>query len=664
MSFQQLRSPFLKGVSLSGPAPGVSDIAVTDSGSGVDALSMLGLIPISDTGSGTDTNSFLALVSQSDSGSGVDNISLLSLVNVTDGIIGYTLQLDGVDDGVSITSYTPPTTAFTVAFWMYKNGPQDNNDRVVDWQDGGPINGFTFVLLEPSKTIQFVIGGATEQARIGGVGISELAENTWYFIVGTYAVNDTRFYINAVSVGTDNSCTMVPAATTTVSVGKRTAGSNYMRGAVDDLMIFNRALTQQEITDLYRYRTIPSGLDCHLNFDGNVNDQSGNGHNGTIVGSAAYGNSWTGGFVGIGVDSVTAFPSVAISDTGSGADTLSLLGIIPVADSGSGVDTIQITGFVYVRDTLNNKYTQDFESPAAGNTILPTGAVSYGATPTYKGNANDFSNFGGQSFKISNASLVDTGIYFIVSGLTIGVPITVKVYVKTTVDVTNANITVDTVQHGIGGAKTTTTKVSGLQSGYFIVEDFVPDKTSVNIFLGLGSFGPTSLGTVWYDDLELNEHSGSDSISILQLAGISDTGSGSDAQSILALVPVTDSGSGIDAVSVSAGITAITVTDSGIGADILSVIQNIAISDSMTGDDVISILRMISITDSASGNEQINLLLNAIISDVASGIDTLTVFRLLTEHRTIVLGTGNIIAKLKSGERNVKLKSADRVIKL
>ncbi len=75
-------------------------------------------------------------------------------------------------------------------------------------------------------------------------------------------------------------------------------GNAYYNGKIDDIAIWNRALTQQEVTNLYNATAciqnptlnIPSylsqnGLVGWWPFNGNANDESGNGNNGTVNGA-------------------------------------------------------------------------------------------------------------------------------------------------------------------------------------------------------------------------------------------------------------------------------------------------------------------------------------------------------------------------------------------
>ncbi|MFM2157369.1 MAG: hypothetical protein RL516_2118 [Bacteroidota bacterium] len=76
--------------------------------------------------------------------------------------------------------------------------------------------------------------------------------------------------------------------------GVPTGGANF-KGSLDDIGIWNRALTQQEITNLYTASTPPpcnplaanlmNGLVGYWPFCGNANDESGNGNNGTVNGA-------------------------------------------------------------------------------------------------------------------------------------------------------------------------------------------------------------------------------------------------------------------------------------------------------------------------------------------------------------------------------------------
>lgn len=67
--------------------------------------------------------------------------------------------------------------------------------------------------------------------------------------------------------------------------------SNWFQGSLDEIRIYNRALSEAEVQQLYTYEAAPAqafqtnGLVAYYPFNGNANDESGNGNNGTVVGA-------------------------------------------------------------------------------------------------------------------------------------------------------------------------------------------------------------------------------------------------------------------------------------------------------------------------------------------------------------------------------------------
>lgn len=195
------------------------------------------------------------------------------------------LILDGSDDYVELVGYTPPVTAFTVAFWVWV-GERAANDRIFDWQDSGPEDGFTFII---GGTLNDRIGMVIRNGASSAANVltNQILKGRWTFITGTYEVNSAKIYQDAVLKASDTSVTMTEAAATP-RIGGRTTGGSLFRGMIDDLMIFNTVLDLTAIEDLYYKYKIPSGLQVHLKFNDDVTDSSGNGNDGTASGSPAY----------------------------------------------------------------------------------------------------------------------------------------------------------------------------------------------------------------------------------------------------------------------------------------------------------------------------------------------------------------------------------------
>lgn len=109
-----------------------------------------------------------------------------------------------------------------------------NHDLYVE-SDGGPT---------------FYLAGLTTNIFINHS--SNMSAGTWYFVVGRYnsATNELAIFLNGVkeTVTASGSAT---GATGEFAIGVDSGGTTYADGIIDDAYIFNRALSDTEVNDLY-----------------------------------------------------------------------------------------------------------------------------------------------------------------------------------------------------------------------------------------------------------------------------------------------------------------------------------------------------------------------------------------------------------------------------
>lgn len=130
--------------------------------------------------------------------------------------------------------------------------------------------------------------------------------NQWFYFVfifdGSLARQDRiKIYVNGASnmgtysqIGYLGTSTQNTSQELTIGAGHAlnfpTIPNNAYNGAVDDIRIYNRVLSDQDIQALYHEGgwTPPSisPLAAYYPLNGNANDSSGNGHNGTVVGAS------------------------------------------------------------------------------------------------------------------------------------------------------------------------------------------------------------------------------------------------------------------------------------------------------------------------------------------------------------------------------------------
>ncbi|MEM5830250.1 MAG: LamG domain-containing protein [Candidatus Aenigmatarchaeota archaeon] len=183
-----------------------------------------------------------------------------------DGKIGKALQFDGVDDYVIVNDSISlnPVTAITISM-MVKLTSDPNCDGNNNWRSvmrkgsaAGTTSGYDIV-LEESRAFTFDIG-STYNIRYYGYG-GVLPLNEWTFVAFVYdsSIPQTKIYFNGNEIngqywsrgnGTIISNTQ-PLYINNPSVSCP-AGSGNFPGIIDEVRIYNRALSDEEIKLLYQ----------------------------------------------------------------------------------------------------------------------------------------------------------------------------------------------------------------------------------------------------------------------------------------------------------------------------------------------------------------------------------------------------------------------------
>lgn len=101
----------------------------------------------------------------------------------------------------------------------------------------------------------------------------------WYFLAVTYDGSNLKSYINGKLDLVDDSSGNIATNTNDLKLGED------LHGLQDESYILNRALTQVELENIYYDNKFPADIasitKLHIDFDDNVEDQSGNGNDGT-----------------------------------------------------------------------------------------------------------------------------------------------------------------------------------------------------------------------------------------------------------------------------------------------------------------------------------------------------------------------------------------------
>ena len=167
------------------------------------------------------------------------------------GRVGCALSLDGTDDHVAVTPSETLTITdqLTIEAWVNMAAPAGGPQHyVVDSRDGTQTGGYG--LNVDTELIQFWIG---EQYPNFPVSVTA---GEWHHVVGTYDGATMVIYIDGNPVGTTPFRASSSPSTAPLYIGQRYTFSEIFYGSIDEVAIYNRALSLSEVQQHYQ-----NGLD-------------------------------------------------------------------------------------------------------------------------------------------------------------------------------------------------------------------------------------------------------------------------------------------------------------------------------------------------------------------------------------------------------------------
>ncbi len=187
-----------------------------------------------------------------------------------------------------------------------------------------------------------VVGGASTinaHVRIGSTfidGTTNMYDTgaTWFHLAVTYDGSDVRLYVNGVEENSTGKTGNIATSNQNVRIGARHTDSmgEWFWGDIDDVRIYNRALSPAEITSLYdsynpniAISSTQKGLVGYWDLSGDTKDRTPYGNDGTVSGASlttdrkgqansAYSFNGTSDFIDFGTNSVLKpFTALTIS---------------------------------------------------------------------------------------------------------------------------------------------------------------------------------------------------------------------------------------------------------------------------------------------------------------------------------------------------------------
>jgi len=183
-----------------------------------------------------------------DSGHGINGLLNNGAAVTQAGYSGNAITFDGVNDFVytgSATSATNPTGSFSVSLWI--------NPATIPTGSSTPlvqVSGSYSLSLNPDGTLNFSVAGLTPPSISG----PQLPVQTWSYVVAVFdnTGKQLSLYVNNNLVSTATVTGSVYATNQRFSLSP---GSGYFQGRMDEVRLYNRALSQFEIGNLQTVAT-------------------------------------------------------------------------------------------------------------------------------------------------------------------------------------------------------------------------------------------------------------------------------------------------------------------------------------------------------------------------------------------------------------------------
>lgn len=182
-----------------------------------------------------DTMGTFTMTDHSDSGNDASCTTCPTLSS--DGVFRNSAQFDGVDDYLIVPYlFNPIDMAFSIATWV-KVDDFSVSRPIIQQLDGTGV-GRTLLYISTSGQLRTNLGMG------GGGALGTLMPNQWYHVAMTYQNGEVVFYIDGVE--NNRIASQAEAADGDFYVGRNKSGGYFM-GLLDELNIFDRALTANEV---------------------------------------------------------------------------------------------------------------------------------------------------------------------------------------------------------------------------------------------------------------------------------------------------------------------------------------------------------------------------------------------------------------------------------
>jgi hypothetical protein len=174
---------------------------------------------------------------------GTNNGTLYGDPNWTTGRIGGALNFNGAADYVVAASVAPLTgDTLTAQMWIRVSEYAGIWNPVLTQSSGN--GGYYFYVVTNRPSFYIVVGASYVQA----ISPEEINADQWYHVAGTNDGSNLKLYIDGKLQDSANSTGFL-GVSNNINIGREPASPLYYYGLIDDVRIYNRAVSESEFQD-------------------------------------------------------------------------------------------------------------------------------------------------------------------------------------------------------------------------------------------------------------------------------------------------------------------------------------------------------------------------------------------------------------------------------
>ena len=143
--------------------------------------------------------------------------------------------------GLTLEAWVFPTAAATATTWR---------NVLIKERSGGEIYNL-YADTDTHVPAAYVVRSASPGTSVGVNGVAQVPLNTWTHLAMTYDTATVRLYVNGTLVRSSATTGALLTSTGALRIGGNSVWGEFFQGMLDEVRVYNRALTQAEIqTDM------------------------------------------------------------------------------------------------------------------------------------------------------------------------------------------------------------------------------------------------------------------------------------------------------------------------------------------------------------------------------------------------------------------------------